>query len=98
MEDDIISAPCMALIVIVNLCNKTRKHLSFGIETMRNNWKDKKHCTLTVWSSAICNSDGSLIIDMIGIMNAYDPPMTVGSLLPNRVWSIVFIPVTNTTV
>jgi hypothetical protein len=35
---------------------------------------------------------------MTGIMNAYDPPMTVGRRVPKRVWSIVFIPVTNSTV
>ena len=53
---------------------------------------------LTVWSSAICISEGSLIIDMTGITNAYDPPITVGRRVPNRVCSSVFMPVTNSTV
>lgn len=58
----------------------------------------KNHGMLTVWSSVICASDGSFIIDITGITNAYEPPMMVGSRVPNKVWSIVFIPVTNSMV
>lgn len=53
---------------------------------------------LTVWSSAIWINEGSLIIDMIGIVNAYDPPMMIGRRVPNKVWSVVFMPVTKSMV
>lgn len=53
---------------------------------------------LTWWGSAICINDESWIMDMMGTMKAYEPPITVGNRVPNRVCRSVLIPSTKSRV
>lgn len=38
------------------------------------------------------------MIEMVGAMNVYDPPITAGNRVPKKVWKKVFMPDTNNSV